>query len=58
MPGEQETREVSRRVKKPLDDVKRDAAITAGMNPDESAVVSAEVTADGYLKLYLEGEGL
>lgn len=50
--------EVIRKVQTPLDDIAYDAALAANMNPNESDVVDAGVTADGELELKLEGERL
>lgn len=49
---------VQRKVQTPLADIAHDAAIAANLNPHESEVVDASVTADGELELKLEGERL
>lgn len=55
---EQDGTVVQRKVQTPLDDIGYDAAIAANLNPHESEVVDAGVTADGELELKLEGERL
>jgi hypothetical protein len=52
---DQQKREVQRKVQTPLDDIAYDAAIAANLNPNESEVVDADITAENELELKLEG---